>query len=457
MTPSDDARRAALRAPTAVPHSPAAEKSMLGAALLAEAAREVLARELTPDDFYLPRNGHICSAVQDMHRLGAQIDAVTVAAKLDESGLLAACGGVQTLIEYAADTPATTSAPTYAATIRDRAARRRLMAVTIEGGLRAQALDVEVGDTTEYLTGEVARIALPGGYDDLPVPNVDEFLAVPVEYDWLVPNLLERGDRVIITAGEGGGKSTFCRQFAVQLSAGIHPFQRGSTFEAVKVLLVDVENSRGQVARQLRPMIQTVRPVHQAQLGQGLGYDPDRLRIELRTRGMDLLKREDRRWFTDRVEKVRPDIVITGPLYKMYAGNPNDEEHAKHVADYLDELRHTYGVAILLEAHSPHGTDGGRERTLRPRGASLWMGWPEFGYGIRKCEGELGDQKVYDFIAWRGARDADRPWPSRIKHGQRFPWVPHLDGELPAPAPPRGSYLPPASAYPDEPWEEEPF
>ena len=45
---------------------------------------------------------------------------------------------------------------------------------------------------------------------------------VDLSYDWVIPNLLERGDRVIIVAEEGAGKTTLARQVAL-LKFGRYP------------------------------------------------------------------------------------------------------------------------------------------------------------------------------------------------------------------------------------------
>src|SRR5438132_11941606 len=77
--------------------------------------------------------------------------------------------------------------------------------------------------------------------------DVDEFLNEDEpEYDWVIPEVVERGDRVVLTGGEGMGKSTLLRQIAIQAAAGVHPF----TLEAmtpVRVMLLDLENSKRHV------------------------------------------------------------------------------------------------------------------------------------------------------------------------------------------------------------------
>ena len=56
---------------------------------------------------------------------------------------------------------------------------------------------------------------------------------------------------------------------------------------------------------------------------------------------------------------------------------------------------------------------------MAPRGSSALLGWPEFGYGMRKHEG-MSD--YCDFIPWRGARD-ERAWPARMKRAGHMTWT----------------------------------
>ena len=236
--------------------------------------------------------------------------------------------------------------------------------------------------------------------DTGPDPDIHELLAIPEpEYRWLIPGLLERADRVIITGPEGGGKSTLLRQVAVMAAAGIHPFTEDDT-DPIRVLYVDLENSRRHTLRQFQPLV--------IQAQQRLN---DRSLIPLiRPDGLDLLTAADTTWLQQRVEANQPDMVIVGPLYKLALGDPTSEEAARHVAFVLDNLRTTYDVALLIEAHQPHKNNG--QRPDRPYGASLWMRWPEFGVAL-----------TGGFIRhWRGARD-EREWPTVLRRGGTWPWV----------------------------------
>ena len=77
---------------------------------------------------------------------------------------------------------------------------------------------------------------------DVTTPSLREFLdRDDPDHDWVIPGLLERGDRFILTGSEGLGKSVLQRQLAVCAAAGVHPFNHPRV-EPVRVLLIDCEN-----------------------------------------------------------------------------------------------------------------------------------------------------------------------------------------------------------------------
>lgn len=245
---------------------------------------------------------------------------------------------------------------------------------------------------------ERARRGAEAGHLDL-----DAFLSEPdPEYDWLIPGLLEHGDRVILTGQEGKGKSTLLRQICVQTSSGIHPF----TLEEIapkRSLLIDVENPRRLIRRQLRPL----------RLSAGKRLVPGFMIPVTWGEGIDLTHTEDVERLAHLLDILGTDILVIGPSYKLASGDPNTEETAKTVTSVLDELRIRYGFALILEAHQPYAATAGAKRAERPYGASLWSRWPEFGLHLADG-GELRH--------WRGDRD-QRDWPKALKRGGTWPWT----------------------------------
>ncbi|WP_152185113.1 AAA family ATPase [Segeticoccus rhizosphaerae] len=239
--------------------------------------------------------------------------------------------------------------------------------------------------------------------------NIDDFLAEDDDaYAWLIPGFLERGDRLILTAGEGHGKSTLLRQWCTQAAAGIHPFTLEPT-DPVKVFLLDLENSKRQSRRKLRPLRL-----------QAKNLDPANLLIECKVDGLNLSDPADRAWLDALIAHHQPDLLVTGPIYKLGSGDPTREEDAKPVAMAIDAIRARYDdLTIVLEAHSAKGNTGGnpKHRPKEPYGWSGWMRWPEFGIHLSE-DGDL--------THWRGMRD-ERQFPGHLERGGEWPWMPVMN------------------------------
>jgi AAA domain/CHC2 zinc finger len=248
-------------------------------------------------------------------------------------------------------------------------------------------------------------------------PDLHELLSVPEEpYDWVIPNILEKADRVIITGGEGLGKSTILRMVGVQSAIGIHPFTL-APMPALRVLVIDCENSLKQSRRHLRGLAQVAER-------SGASLMPGMYRMNCRPGGLDLTTSEDAEWLLDRVRVNQPQLLIIGPLYRLHVGNPNDEEVARRVTVVLDAARSLTDCAVMLEAHSGHAEQVGKPRQLRPLGSSLYLRWPEFGYGMARCADDTGEThpEFVDLRAWRGPRD-ERAWPTLLhKSIGSWPW-----------------------------------
>jgi 5S rRNA maturation endonuclease (ribonuclease M5) len=240
-------------------------------------------------------------------------------------------------------------------------------------------------------------------------PDLYEFLAGDDRYDWLVPGLIERGDRLMVTGFEGFGKSTLIQQTAVALAAGLHPFTRAA-IAPCRVLFVDCENGARHLRRRLRPLEAAAR-ARGRPIGEGMW------RIIHKPRGIDLAA-GDAEWLLERVTLHQPDILFIGPLYRLHAGDPKEEMPARRVAAAIDAARVQANCAVVIEAHAGHG-GGGVERSVRPFGASLWLRWPEFGFGIRPAQD--GPEGSVGFVPWRGPRD-ERAWPERLDRGTPWPW-----------------------------------
>lgn len=383
------------------------EQGVIGGAIAHPRIITKLEREVSAGDFHDMRLGRIFERLVGLHVAGAHIDYLAVWDKLADWDVR----GIE-LPELGAwvNTPAE-SALYYATRVREASVKRML----VEIGSRLQESGADAGVALARASEDLRKLRdmSTGGKS---VRWLREVLDVPEEddaYDWVIPGLLERQDRLMLSAGEGVGKSTFLRQIATLAAGGIHPFQF-SRIEPLNVLVIDAENSERQWRRAVRSLSENV-----AIQGQ---RDPrDHLALHC-VPVMDIAKPNDlgqiHRW----IDESKPDIVLLGPLYRMTGGSLNKEEDAKPVLNALDSIRER-DVAMLIEVHAGLDKDSTGERGLRPRGSSTLIGWPEFGLGLRRDKKIEGRTATFSLVRWRGDRDR-REWPTRLIRGQGWPWEP---------------------------------
>jgi hypothetical protein len=231
-------------------------------------------------------------------------------------------------------------------------------------------------------------------------------------YDWVIPGLLERGERVMVVAAEGVGKTMLARQVALCVSSGLHPF----TFEAIppmRTLMIDLENPERIIRR-------TSRNIYNATLHYGNKHVPD-AHLLIKPDGIDLMRMQDRMMIEEKLEIVKPDIVFLGPIYKSFIdpGGRTSESVAIEIAKYFDTLREYFKCAFWFEHHAPLGS-AMASRDLRPFGSAVWSRWPEFGLSLQPDPTSV-DGYVYEVRHFRGARD-QRRWPTKMKRGKVFPF-----------------------------------
>lgn len=382
-------------------HDLDAERAVIGVMCWAGigACDAVTETGLQPEHFYTPRYGHYYAAILAALANNDIPDPITVRAHCDDPTTAG-----HDLTSMAAETPMARNAWSYARRVLTCAHARQLQGRAIEIADAAQLGNLEQALQLLTEAAQAAPTPIDQGIRHAPLGtfvDTDE-----PAHDWIIPDLLERTDRILLTGPEGGGKSTLLRQIAVQAASGIHPFTLNE-IEPLRVLLLDLENSE----RHLR------RALHSLRAKVGVQADAN-LVVASHPQGLDLTAQSDVTAFRKLLAETQPDLVIGGPVYKLVGGDPNEEQPAKAAAMILDDLRTSHGFALALETHQPHGT--GSERPERPYGASLWKRWPEFGLHISEA-GLLRH--------WRGARD-ERSWPGALQRGGDWPWTMVVDSKM---------------------------
>jgi len=299
----------------------------------------------------------------------------------------------------------------------------RQIAASLEGiAASAEIREAAVGkDVTDHLAAGLTldNLVVTRETSSLVVTELSmdllDFVAQPdPAYNWALPNLMEREDKLIWTGWEGLGKTTVTRQVGVAAAAGVNPFNPQEHFDPKMVLFIDGENRVNRSRRKFRLLVN----VCNAKFRQ---IDPGRFRIEHRPKGLNLLENEDRDFVMERVTAYKPDLIVIGPLYKLHNLDMNDERAAKSVISIMEDVVAVCGSALIMEAHAAHGLP----RQLRPRGSATLMGWPDYGFGIKPKDPKDPNSRGRVIVeAWRGLRD-ETAWPQELIWGSQseFPWV----------------------------------
>lgn len=366
-------------------------------------------------DFLDDRMGIIYEQAGHVIGRGESFGPVELISKLPEWGVR----GIDSAEVFAWETPDTYvhGVVDYARAVRADAVRRT--AVEVGQYLIGESRDSGV-DAAEVLTK--ARGLLDTAIDgaatgQLSPKPLGEILEGSDSYDWVIPDLLERQDRLILTGAEGAGKTTLARQICVMASAGLHPLRRdvdiktgrktAQLMQPARVLVVDAENTEKQWRRATR---------HTARIAaQDGAVDPKTELMIVAGHRIDVTRGSHLGEIHRMVDHYQPDLLYIGPLYKITHGAIMTDDDAAPLLVALDSLRER-GLTLMMEAHASKG-DGNGARDLRPRGSAALMGWPEFGMGLQP----FGEQGGVELKRWRGDRD-ERGWPKYLERGMDWPW-----------------------------------
>jgi hypothetical protein len=396
-----------------------AEKQVLGSLMLQPALADRVFAAVSPDEFHHPAHAHLAGELQRRHLTGEPMHPAAILTAAMADGTIGKIGGGNYLHELVGTVEVPASAPLLAQDVHRHATRRGLVEIgtrLIQRAENAECEPLAVTSEAQAQLADVAETELVTG--NITVPTLAEFLAEDDgEEDWVIPGLLAREDRLILTGAEGLGKMMLLRQIAVCAAAGLDPFNH-HPIPPRTVLLVDLENPAQIMRQTIGRMVATAKTRY------GVHDVADRVFVERRPEGLNLGDPANVAWLMKRVTLTNPDILIIGPVYKLMNDNPNDEQTARACTVALDLIRTHGRCALLLEAHAGHGNSAMTDRPIRPTGSSLWLRWPEFGYGLRRAKTDDAQEfHRVEFLPWRGAR-GERNWPRELMGDPRFAFQP---------------------------------
>lgn len=418
-----------------IPYDLEIEASVLGSMMLTIDARKyALDYPLHGVDFYKPAHAQIFTTLERLHARPGKLDATVLANELANEGRLEFVGGKRALLEMES-TSRTYVAREHVKIVADLAAFRRAIGYARDVADAGYARDLEklievMHDGPDYIVGDIdSGLEYDPPKDVLTITPRTEISPRA----WTVSQLLVHGDRLIVTGAEGGGKTTWLRQFAVQCAAGIHPM-RLDDMPKLRVIHFDLQDSEDQSDLEYDWIL--------GKSNARARIEPGSLLVQHRRHGFDILNRGDAKWFERLIappHQRAADLVIVGPLYKSFRAAEGRSKHdpalAEEVTARFDEILGRTGAAIMFEAHAPQGVANDRAN-FRPEGAAQWLRWPEFGFAFRPIKpdrdrGETESRGVH-VGRFRGDRDRHRLWPSMLFYGkgEQWPFMPPADQVL---------------------------
>jgi hypothetical protein len=390
-----------------------AEENLIGSLVLMPANYRDVKALVSEDDFQQADMGKIFEGIGQMIAQGQGVDQISVSNRFSEWGVS---------LYDSASVFAWARAEVYVAPVSEYAKKVRNDSLTRKLKTIAQSIIQKVAQPHEPLdiaievSNYVSTMREGVSTGQIKTKVLGEILQGEDSYDWVIPGLLERQDRLIVTGPEGFGKTTFIRQISILAAAGLNPI----TFEKIKpvrVLVIDAENTERQWRRAVRYMSE--------QAGRLGITDPRRTVHVAAGRRIDITKGSHLSEIHNLVDIHKPDILMIGPLYKLVPKAINNDDDATPLIVALDSLRDR-GLTLIMEAHAGKSNNLDGDRDLRPRGSAALLGWPEFGFGLKPVPNEPNKVQI---TRWRGDRD-NRNWPKTLVKGGAWPFVPE-DGFVP--------------------------
>lgn len=382
------------------------EREVLGTLLVFPHSLDDVLAVTGPDDCWSPAHAAAFTAIVAIHHRGDRPDLRAVLAETASNGFVV--DQAEAVLWQSKATSAWRSAASKLAELR---LRRELLAVAGAANGAAEGPDpIGAVDELRAMVDSV-NTAMADTPSSLLV-GADVADAEHAQAPWVIPGLLRHGWRAMVVGFEGDGKTVLLSQIAWCASQGLHPFTR-FPIPPVGVLHVDLENTIDRVSDGYKPLVALCR-------SQSLDFSRERMWVWHRPDGVDIRGRRDHAELEAVLRTIRPELVCIGPLRKAYRrkANENDEASSLDVQRVIDDLRHRYGFALVLEHHAPHSDGGFGGRKARPFGSSTWLGWPEFGRGMTAIDDRPGSFRLE---RWRGDR-VKAEWPDELHRGDQWPW-----------------------------------
>jgi replicative DNA helicase len=222
------------------PHSVKAEEAVLGSIIVNPESIKLLS--LSPDDFYIVRNGWIYAAMLSLSREHKKLDILTISEYLNSTDQLEDVGGSAYIYGLVNCSPSSLHVEGYAEIVQNLSRRRSIISIFNDGAKKAYDksanIDLMISDTISRLANKAniqngaVHISeyISKVYDivsdkhDHPV-KLGEVSGIPsgfIDFDNYTDGF-HKGEETILTAEPGLGKSLLAFQMAVNMAMKGYP------------------------------------------------------------------------------------------------------------------------------------------------------------------------------------------------------------------------------------------
>lgn len=223
MDRSNNRKRRADAVEQIPPHSPEAERGVIGSVLLEPTRLAEVTAIVEPVDFHVPAHRTIFSIVVRLMKEGRTPDVPSIVEVLKAQGEYEAAGGSSTLLDIVESLPTAANAAHFAESIRDHATRRRTIDLGLEVASRATNGE-SIAATLAHAHAEAERLSAQtaGTADAKRLTPIVVCMAdvKPRPVEWLWPGRIALGKLTVIAGDPGLGKSFLTCDLAARVSIG---------------------------------------------------------------------------------------------------------------------------------------------------------------------------------------------------------------------------------------------
>lgn len=401
-------RPAAASTPPRVPPEPVEdqlvdhdlERQVIGACLQRPDLLPQALEHVTADDFYETRAKDAWRTIRAHHTVhGDALDQVLVADQLGRKAGWTPTDAHVYLAESVQRCVLSLNAVKYAVDLHTLAVQRRVrnLSRNLQTDLGNPQVALQLYTALAEYTGQQNGNGTHRNHTDprpeLEVLTAAEVCALPTPdrgLDLLGP-LLRRGQRIVLGAHTGEGKTTLVTQILAGVAHGrdVLGWQGAGHGRA---LVIDAEQGIETIKKRLREA--------------GLEHDTN-IDYVIEHDGLELDDQVD----ADRVEHVLADadppydVVVADPLYKLHRGESNDERAATDLMRRFDAWRQAHGFALIVPVHARKPPPG-QPATMSIHdlfGSSAYSRGAEVVIGLRRLS------EGYARLYWLKDRDGDLP------------------------------------------------